>query len=315
MDATDTATEIPPYAAFAKPDRLVVDDATELAYGIEGADGDRLPLVFANGWSCSDSYWRWIVPPLAGAGHPCLVFDTRGHGESGLPRDPGRGARNLRRDDVSVPRLARDVHALVDHLGWDRSVLVGHSMGVQTVLESARDHDGRVAGLVAVAGSFENPLKTFYGLPFGLADRLFPVARHLVQTVPELLGPLWRTIDDNDFGLLAAQLVRAAGPGVTREGLGPYLLHLASRRPDVLFAIVGSMRDHSARDLLPDLDVPLLVMAAGNDTFTPASRAKRMAELAPSAEIVWFPRGHHTLPIEEPERIAEEILRFSGELG
>ena len=57
---------------------------------------------------------------------------------SGLPRHPGRGARNLRDEDVAIPRLAADLLAVLDDAGVDRVVLVGHSMGVQTSLEAYR---------------------------------------------------------------------------------------------------------------------------------------------------------------------------------
>ena len=102
------------YALFAKEARVRVDDGTSIAYTFRNPTGRSIPLLFANGWSCSDAYWGKLVTDLEARGHPCLVPDTRGHGASGLPRSPGRGAKNLSLSDVSIPRVARDLVAVLD---------------------------------------------------------------------------------------------------------------------------------------------------------------------------------------------------------
>jgi pimeloyl-ACP methyl ester carboxylesterase len=84
------------YAVFEKDRDLRVSDGTPIRYTIRGAG--RAPgeaIVLASGWSCSDAYWAEILPRLEAAGHRIVLPDTRGHGESGLPRDPGPRARNL----------------------------------------------------------------------------------------------------------------------------------------------------------------------------------------------------------------------------
>ncbi|CAN5712751.1 hypothetical protein BH24ACT3_BH24ACT3_03590 [soil metagenome] len=106
----------------------------------------------------------------------------------------------------------------------------------------------RWAGLVAVAGAYENPLLTFYGA--SVMHRLFPVARAIVRAMLELLTPVWATMRFTRYGHAAARLIRAIGPNATAEALEPYLLHLASRDPAVMIEAVAGMRDHSAADLL-----------------------------------------------------------------
>ena len=87
------------YALFTKDRRVRADDGTELAYAVRNPDGPAVPVLLANGWSCSDAYWGPLVPLLEAAGHPCVIPDTRGHGSSGLPRHPGRGAGHFPLDD------------------------------------------------------------------------------------------------------------------------------------------------------------------------------------------------------------------------
>jgi len=303
-----------PYVRFPKTHRVVVDDGTTIAYAVlEPARrrGRRRPTVlFVNGWSCSDVYWADILPALRAAGHRCLIADTRGHGASGLPRAPGRGARNLRADDLSIPRMAADFLQVLDDAGADEAIVAGHSMGVQIALEVYRAAPDRVSGLVLVAGSYENPLRTFYGTP--LLEAAFPVGRALMAVAPELIRPIWRTIGYKTSGYYGAKLIQAVGPKATADGLHPYLLHLAAADPAVMVRAVDAMRRHSAADLLRRIDVPVLILAADQDHFTPPRCSREMFERIPTAEIRWFADAGHTLPIEEPDEIVATIEEWSA---
>jgi pimeloyl-ACP methyl ester carboxylesterase len=296
------------YALFAKERRALADDGTPIAYTFRNADGPGVPIVFANGWSCSDAYWGKLLPLLEAAGHPCLLPDTRGHGRSGLPRDPGRGARNLSIDDVSMPRIARDLVAVMDDAGVRDALVVGHSMGVQTALEVYRQIPARVLGLVLVAGTAANPAKTFYGTWLG--DVTFPIGAAIVRAFPEVLAPVWATIGPATVGHFGARLLRAAGPKATKEDLHPYLLHVRSVDPAVIVLMAAAMRAHDATDLLPDITTPTLVCAAGADVFTPARCSEAIHHAVVGSELVTFADAGHTLPVEEPEALASAIGDF-----
>lgn len=296
------------YALFAKEARVVADDGTPIAYTLRNRSGSKVPVLFANAWSSSDAYWGALLPLLEAAGHPCLLPDTRGHGRSGLPRSPGRGAAHLTIDDLSMPRIARDLAAVMDDAGVHEAIVVGHSMGVQTSLELYRQVPDRVLGLVLVAGTAENPAKTFYGRSVG--DRLFPLGAATMRYLPEVLAPLWATIGPAGVGHFGARLVRAAGPKATAAGLHPYLKHLKTTSPAVMVLMAGAMRAHSAADLLPRITVPTLVVAAGADVFTPARCSEAIHHRVPGSELVTFREAGHTLPLEEPEALAATIDDF-----
>ncbi|MCU1499247.1 MAG: alpha/beta hydrolase fold protein [Acidimicrobiales bacterium] len=296
------------YALFAKERRVVADDGTPLAYTVRNPDGAGVPVLFANGWSCSDAYWVDLLPALESCGHPCILPDTRGHGRSGLPRTPGRGARNLSIDDVSMVRIGRDLESVLDDAGFDAVLVVGHSMGVQTALELYRQVPDRVLGLVLLAGTYENPAKTFYGTAIG--NTLFPVLAAAVRWFPEILKPVQATIGPPRIGHFGARLARAAGPKATAEQLHPYLLHLKSADMSVVMLMAGAMRAHSAADLLAEIAVPTLIVAAGADVFTPARCSETMHHRIAASELITFPAAGHTLPVEEPEALAAAIEDF-----
>ena len=65
------------------------------------------------------------------------------------PSLPGFGGSDpLSWGQISMSSLARRIEAIVDHLGIDRAVLLGHSMGGGIAMEFAARHPGRVLGVV-----------------------------------------------------------------------------------------------------------------------------------------------------------------------
>jgi pimeloyl-ACP methyl ester carboxylesterase len=296
------------YAIWPKDRTVTVSDGTPIAYTVVG-DGPKTPILFVNGWTCSDAYWAVIGPGMIEAGHPCIFVDTRGHGESGLPRDPGFLARNLKKEDVTTERLARDVLEVIEDAGLDRVALSGHSLGVQIIVEACRLSPDTVAALLPVAGTFENPVKTFADL--GIFDRIYPVADIFLGLFPfAFLKPFNKGLANPETGLKMVKLIRVAGPKVTAERLAPHLRQIVELDFSVLFKMMGEQRKHATAAFLPSIKAPTMIFAGRRDLFTPPSVQEKMAELVPDAEIVWFDEGGHMLPIEEPEGIVAAMRDF-----
>ena len=91
-------------------------DAVGLAYDDVGRR-DGVPLVFIHGWTANRHRWDDQVSHFAGR-YRVISLDLRGHGDSDLTPDL-----------YTIRGLAREVLALLDGLGVDRFVPVGHSMG------------------------------------------------------------------------------------------------------------------------------------------------------------------------------------------
>ena len=101
------------------------------------------PLVFVHGLSFFS--WDWLEAAQAlASGREAVCMDMRGFGDSG------------RAADYSVPAMAGDIGALMDHLGWPRAIVVGHSMGGRNSAYFAAKNRQRVAGLVLVDYSPDN---------------------------------------------------------------------------------------------------------------------------------------------------------------
>ena len=295
-------------ACFVKDRLITMTDGTPIAYTVVG-DGPKVPILFVNGWSCTDTYWRDIGPAVVEAGHRAVFVDTRGHGQSGLPRPPGFNARALRPEDVSVARIATDFVEVLDDAGIEAAALAGHSIGVQVIFEIYRRAPERVAGLLPVAGTFENPVRTFAGKP--VFDRLFPVADVVFRMVPfGFLQPAVRRISEPESALKALRAIKVAGPKVTAEQIAPHIAQICDIDFAVLWRMMGGFRAHHTADLLPKVGVPTLVFAGAMDAFAPPAVQRRMHELIPASEIIWFEEGGHMLPVEEADAIAPAMVEF-----
>lgn len=103
------------------------------------------PILFIHGLSYFS--WDWLeVAAVLASGRECAAMDLRGFGDSGWSAAK----------DYSVPTMARDLACVLDHLGWNRAVLIAHSMGGRSAAYLAAREPQRVAGLVLVDYSPEN---------------------------------------------------------------------------------------------------------------------------------------------------------------
>jgi pimeloyl-ACP methyl ester carboxylesterase len=91
--------------------------------------------------------WDWLeVGQVLAAEREVVAMDMRGFGDSDW--SPTK--------DYSVPSMAQDIVNVLEHLGWKRALLVGHSMGGRSTTYVAAKHPERAAGLALIDYSPEN---------------------------------------------------------------------------------------------------------------------------------------------------------------
>jgi pimeloyl-ACP methyl ester carboxylesterase len=73
---------------------------------------------------------------------------------------------------------------------------------------------------------------------------------------------------------------------------------------------VWSLQEHSAWDLLPEIQCPTMIFAAEKDTFTPLHCSQKIADNIPNSELVFLSDASHAALIEQPEIINYRLDRF-----
>jgi pimeloyl-ACP methyl ester carboxylesterase len=216
-----------------------------------------------------------------------------------VPRDPKR---------VTIEDLADDVACVLDDALVERAVLIGHSMGVQVALETYNRHPDRISGLVLVCGAPSYPLKTFRGS--AILEELLPTVQKWIHRVPGVVNRITRTLMPTRLAYEIASRLEIRRELVEPADFMPYLEGMARIDTRLFVAMLSAAGQHSAEQLLPNIAVPVLVIAGGRDGFTPPERSRTMAEAIPGAELLEIPNASHTAPIERPNLVDFTVRDF-----
>jgi len=111
-------------------------DGSVIKYGVQGA-GD-VTIVFVHCWTCNHGFWKPQIEHFAKK-HKVVWLDLAGHGTS-----------TSSRKDYTMSAFGQDVAAVVNAVGANKVVLVGHSMGGPVSIEAANILGDRVIGVVGV---------------------------------------------------------------------------------------------------------------------------------------------------------------------
>ncbi|OXM52674.1 alpha/beta hydrolase [Amycolatopsis alba DSM 44262] len=144
-------------------------DGYELRYG--DLAGERRPVVFTHGAGMDHRMFDEQARALHEAGHRVVTWDQPGHGESSL--SPGTRFSAALALDALI--------SLLGHLGLDRPILIGHSLGGNLAQALVRRFPGRASGLIVVDSTWNaGPLTAAERLLLKLAApslALIPAAR------------------------------------------------------------------------------------------------------------------------------------------
>lgn len=216
------------------------------------------PFLFLHGTGCDLSDWAAVIEGLP-RNLRGIALNFRGHGQSTVPTHP-----------FTLANLADDVRYLSDHLGLEKFVIVGHSLGGMVAMEVAR-RSSAVAGLVLLegwtslssAGSSFDPGR-FYG---SLQETEIAQIQQKSQKTQrrfksEVWDSFWESVKEFDGYAYLAQ----------------------TRIP--IYEVFGSMGRNATTE--QELRIPP----------------------NPNIQWVWIPNAGHYLPHERPTEISKVIGAF-----
>jgi pimeloyl-ACP methyl ester carboxylesterase len=264
--------------------RLVVDGhRVGVAVG-----GQGVPLVLASGLLLTDRLYVQTLSRLAACGFRVVAVDVAGSGIS----DDGKG----------LDEYGRLLGRVLDTLGVERAVLVGHSLGGRLVTELAARSPERVVALLLVDASV--------GAPWDMLVRLVGYAPPSVGVLGALLlaDTLGTVPFARDLGQ-AAKLSRLAVPvmlghlGAPWRLLGPGLSALYAAASAPLLDRVGAT------------SVPVAVVHGDYDLVVPLATARDAARRT-GGELVVVHGATHSWLLQDPETLPAIVRELqAGELG
>lgn len=235
----------------------VLSDGVEIHYQHYPGRGPAILLL--HGGLSNRLTWFSQLPGLVSSGREIVLIDSRGHGRSGL------GEREL-----SYPRLASDVVAVMDALHLPKADIIGWSDGGNTALVLAHHWPERVDRIVAISANYD---------PSGLTDEARVDATRTSNVFALWLSRWW-----TEAGSRTAELEHRikrmwlSGPRLTPEDL-------------------------------TGIRCPVLVIVGGSDVVR-REHAETMAELIPHARLQVIMDGGHSLPVTHAGSVNRAIGSF-----
>jgi pimeloyl-ACP methyl ester carboxylesterase len=254
--------------------------------------GEGKPVVFVHGYLVDGRLWDGVVDRLSDRCR-CIAPDWP-IGAQKVAMNPSA--------DLTPYGIAATIASFLEALDLQDVTIVGNDSGGAMSQVLVTRHPGRIGRLVLTN------CDTHENFPPGIFKTMPPLAK-LPGGMAVLAAP---------FRIPA--LARAAFRPFTRDPMPPELiaswmepgLHDAAVKRDVKKVTVGMNKRYTleAAQKLRDSKLPILLTWAPGDRLFPLKYAERLAAETPNARIVQIPDSRTFVPVDQPQRLAEEIATF-----
>lgn len=236
-------------------------------------EGAGVPIIAVHGLPGTQRDFRWLAPCVSP--HARFVrVDLPGWGETDRAHAP----------TLSIPERARFVRRLMDALGIERAVVIGHSMGGATAVALAAEAPERVAGLGLLSSAPLTPHRSWR------------------QSRPDLLG---RVVQLPVLG-------RAMLP-VLRRGMISAGFSRTLDLPTVRYTLecAGALDFAAHRDAVARLRCPTMVAWCDDDPLVEGALSRVLAEGVPEGPRLSFATGGHNPQKTWAVELGEALVPFA----
>lgn len=251
------------------------------------AFGEGQPLLFLSETACDGQIWKLHQIPEFAKDHLVIVHDYRGTGQSSKPPM-----------DYTTRLFCNDAIAVLDELGVEHAIVLGHSMGGRVAQLLALEYPERVKKLILASTGASFPGAA--GLPLAMCKEMIEwgyekyIREHTIQ-----VGFTDEFVRNHPDRLEAFFKVR-------RDNLCPvefYLRHVLSRQ------------SHDTRARLGEIQIPTLVLVGElegdpNVVMTHRRSSDILARGIPHAKFVMLANQKHNYFASDPETVHRVIREF-----
>jgi pimeloyl-ACP methyl ester carboxylesterase len=289
------------------PNYFYTSDGIRIFYNTNFALNDYNPskpvLVLVYGLLCSNYHYKFQIPFFEERGYQILLHDYRFHFASSQDGDL---------ESCNFANISKDLHELLAHLEIKRSILVGHSMGVNICLEHTRRYPQDIEGQILISGTVVPPQDVMFDS--NMVDIVAPHLKSFTDKYPSLFKSFWQHIYKNPI----AQYVIFDG-GFNKKQVGMdfiqlYMKKISELPESLLFHLLKLMHDHDVINHLESIATPTLVIGGDKDKIIPNYLQRILTSHLPNSELYIVKDGSHVPQADFPELINQRLLRFVNKL-
>jgi pimeloyl-ACP methyl ester carboxylesterase len=254
--------------------------------------GEGKPVVFVHGYLVDGRLWDGVVDRLSDRCR-CIAPDWP-IGAQQIAMNPDA--------DLSPPGIAAIIDSFLAALDLEDVTIVGNDSGGAMSQVLVTRHPQRIGRLVLTN------CDTHENFPPGIFKAMPPIAKLPggmdLLAAPFRIGALARAA----FKPFARTEIPA---DLVASWMGPGL-HDPGVKRDAKKVTVGMNKRFTleAAEKLGETDLPILLTWAPGDRFFPIKYAERLVNETPNTRIVEIPDAKTFVPLDQPERLADEIARF-----
>ena len=288
------------------PARELADDDSQFAtvngievhYKDQGSGEDAIVLL--HGFGASSFSWREVTTALSADGR-VVAFDRPSAGLTQRLMPNEWNPADYAGGSPYSPEAQADLTvALLDELGIERAVLVGHSAGGSVAMLTALKYPERVEALVLV-----DPAIYTEGGP--------PAFVYPLLKTPQMrrLGPLVGRALGGPAGERILKMAWHDPSRITEEIRQGYRLPLRAENWDrALWELTVARRPLDLGERLDELTVPVLVVSGDDDRIVPTEESRRLAEEIAGADLALIEDAGHVPHEEQPAAFLEAVGTF-----
>lgn len=231
--------------------------------------------------------------------HRVIYMDYRGHGQSDRPSDAS---------SMTIESFGRDILELFNELEIESAPLLGHSLGVNILLDFYRLAPKRVSALVLANGSPKDPFETMFHHNF--MQLAMPWIQKAHSLFPSHMQKFWAGQGTNPINQFFVTYAGFNPKLAKKEDIHEYLRLTSTVDLDLFLHLLNDFMKYDATPWLHEIEAPTLVIAGERDLVTPLINQRIFAELIPYSELCIVPESGHCPQMEKREMVNLTIDRF-----
>jgi len=249
--------------------------------------GDKPPMVLAHGFSDNGLCWITLIPALR-EDYDLIMYDARGHGLSDAPET-----------GYSTEDRVADLVGLIHALGLEKPILMGHSMGANTVGWTVAEHPD-----IARAAILEDP---------GIQRRTQPPAPE--AQMREMAEKRRAEIIKRN-AMTREQLIEGVRADVhdgwPEEEYEPWAESKQQLSPNVVQFFGGYARSWLG-DAFVKTKVPVLVLKKDADEEV-KKQDREVGKLLPNGKLIHIDGAGHSIRRDKPQAVINAVKEFLAKL-